>query len=157
MNITYSIRSHLITSLNDLSTIRQYRTAIPEDAKQRICQKIDQSILSLVDLSPFESTASTDSDDSAMFEATILGQLTAKLSRAQRSKTVTHLIDLRDALLFDHLVTDETKHDLVKESKRIINLLLDLSDKEQNGKSNKEKNDDGPPAKKQKGKATFEL
>ena len=67
---------------------------------------------------------------------------------------MNHLVDLRDAVLFDRLVTDETKHDLVAENNRIINLLLKLPDREKLSKSSEEKNknDDEPPTKKQIGR-----
>ena len=156
LNMTHSTRGQLITNLYQLSTILQCNTAIPDDAKQRTCQKIDQSVLSLMALSPFEPTASTNGDDpTILFEEKIFGQLTAKLSRAERSKAINHLVDLRDALLFDRLVTNETKHDLVAENKRIIDILLDLPDRDQVIKSDEEKtneNNDKPLTNKQNGR-----
>ena len=129
LNLSYSKRHPLINSLSELTSILQCNTTIPDDAKQRTCQKIDQSMRLLVELSPFQPTASTDGDDlDALFEEKIFGQLTAKLSRAERSKAMNHLVDLRDAVLFDRLVSDKTKHNLMAENKRIINFLLDLLD-----------------------------
>ena len=75
LNLSYSNRHQLITSLSELTAILQCNTAIPDDAKQRTCQKIDQSMRLLVELSPFQSTASTV-DSAVLFEEKIFGQLT---------------------------------------------------------------------------------
>ena len=86
LNLNYSTRNRLINSLNELSIILQCDEAIPEDAKQRTCRKIDDSMRLLVYLLPFGSSQSID--DTGVFEERISGQLTVKLPRAEKSRIV---------------------------------------------------------------------
>ena len=149
LNLNHSIRDQLIRSLNQLAALLQYKKPIPEDAKQRICKKIDDSMRLLVDLSPVDSTPSTEA--LGVFEEMVFNQLIVQLTRAERSGIINHLVDIRDAVQFDNLVKDEVKGALVIENRRIINQLLDLPCREQNEKSDENVSNDEPSSKKQQG------
>lgn len=142
LNLNHSTRSQLINSLNDLSAILQCYEPIPEDAKQRTCTKIEETILLLVNLSPFEPTQSSCSAD--VFEKRISGQLIVQLPKAERSSIVAHLSDIKDVVLHDDKISREAKDSLVAENKRIIDKLLSLSRKDKN------ENGDEPTSKKQR-------
>ena len=154
LNLNYSTRNQLINSLNDLSAILQCDEPIPEDAKQRTCTKIDQSMRLLVYLSPFGSSQSTEKADSDVFEERISGRLAVQLPRESRSSIVSHLIDLKDAVLFEF--NREAKDSLVIESRRIVDQLLSLPCKAQRSsgavctKVEKKEENDEPDLKKQK-------
>ena len=156
LNLNYSTRNRLINSLNELSIILQCDEPIPEDAKQRTCRKIDDSMRLLVYLLPFGSSQSID--DTGVFEERISGQLTVKLPRAERSRIVSHLIDIKDAVLYDDKISRAAKESLVTENRRIIDQLLSLPCKvESNAIAKRElaekiedENSDEPQLKKQK-------
>lgn len=134
LNLNHSTRDQLFTSLNQLSSILQCSTPIPEDAKQRIRRRIDESVQLLMDLSPFEASRQL-ADAPGVFEERIAGLLTVRLSVAQRLKVIGHLIAIRDAVQFDGLIADVTKRALVAENRRTIEQLLDLPGGEQSGQS----------------------
>ena len=138
LNLSCSKRDELITILAQLSTILQCNTAMPEDAKQRTCKKIENSIRLLVELLPFKSTRSTEI--SGTFEERIAGRLIVGLPKAERLCMIGHLIAIREAVLYG-LITVETKRGLISENKRIIDQLLDLSAKEQNCPAEEEKDE----------------
>lgn len=127
LNLSHSSRHELISSLTNLSALLQSNKVIPEKVKARISEKIDDSMCLLVELSPFEPIRSTK--DSEPFEEMVFNQLIVELTRAERSAIVDHLIDIRDAVQVGGLFSDEIKRDLVAESKRIINQLLELPGK----------------------------
>lgn len=143
LNLNYSTRNQLITSLNELSAILQCNKRIPDDAKQRTRKKIDDTMRLLVDLSPFEQIRMTD--EPGLFEELVSDELTVKLSRADRSRVMNHLIDIKDAVLADELITGETRRSLVTENRRIIDQLLDL-------RSGDEQNHCEPSTKRQRGR-----
>lgn len=155
LNLNHSTRKQLFTVLNDLSAILQYNQPIPADAKQRTSKKIDDLILVLVNLSP--SGPSRSSDNSNMFEERIADQLTADLSRAERSRIVSHLIDLKDAILSSDLFTVETKRCLIDENKQMVVRLLDLpvriqSDGDLPSDEDTDESNDEPVSKRQRGR-----
>lgn len=123
--LSHSTRDQLITNFNQLSTILQCDTPIPEDAKLRIRKKIDNSVRLLMDLSPFEYISSTDPQ--TVFEEILSIRLTVRLSTAARLKVIGHLIAIRDAVKFDHLIGGETKSSLIAKNREIIDQLLDLT------------------------------
>lgn len=53
-------------------------------------------------------------------------RLTVELPRAERSRIITHLMNVRDVALSDRPIIGATKRSLESENKRIINQLLDL-------------------------------
>ena len=162
LKMSYSIRDRLITDLNQMSTILQCNEPIPGDAKQRTCKKIEQSILLLVSLSPFEATQLNEESDE--FEERISEQLIAELSREDRSKILNHLIGIKDALLFGHKISRAAKDSLVTENRRIIiEQLLGLPCKVESNmisgagsavvkSEDKNENSGEPSAKKQRGR-----
>lgn len=141
LNLTYSKRNLLITNLNDLSAILKCKKAIPEDAKQRICKKIDESIRILVELSSFKSSHFTNA--SGVFEEMVRDRLIVDLPKAESLRVVGHLMTVRDAVQFDRSTTGETKQCLVDESKQIVDQLMNLACREQSDESDdEEKNDE---------------
>lgn len=126
-------RDQLILTLNQLSAILQFDKPIPEEAKQRTCKKIVDTIASLVVLSTSAPTLSINTDQLAsydVFEETVFGQLIFELSKADMSQMINQLIAIRDALKSDKAIPNE-KRALAVENRRIIGLLLDLPCKEQ--------------------------
>ena len=141
LSLSHSTRNQLITSLNDLTIILECNTPIPEDAKQRLRKKIDASVRLLMNLMPFKSSEPTPStDDSATFEEIIFGRSNVQLSTAERLRLISHLITVGDAVQFDSLISNEAKHNLVTTNRQAIDQLLDLRCKEQNDRSDEEKN-----------------
>ena len=152
LNLSHCKRNQLITSLNELSTILQSNKPIPADVRQRTLKKIEESTLLLVYLSPFEVTQLTDVP--IVFEKGTAGERTIELSRAHRSNAVDYQNALKDAVQFDSLITGATKRNLITENKRILHQPLDLTKREQNGESDKDKHSEKiePPSKKQMGR-----
>ena len=126
--LSHSTRGQLITSLNQLSTILLSSKPMPKTAKDRICKKIDESILLLAELSPFKRTHSTDA--SHVYEDSVSGQLIVELSKSERLKIAGHLMAVRESVQFDCLVSAEIKRSLATENKRIVNQLINLLDEE---------------------------
>lgn len=139
LNLSHSTRGQLITCLDMLSAVLQCNKPIPDDAKQRICQKIDESIRLLIELSPFKSVPS--GEPSNVFEEMISGQLTVALSVAERMSAVGHLISARGAVQFGVLTAnDQTKRCLLAENRKIVVQLMDLQYQEKGPEPDEEKN-----------------
>ena len=153
LKMNFSTRNRLITNLNQVSAILQCKQPIPEDAKQRTRNKIDDAIRLLVDLSPFEPTQ----DDSGEFEDLLTDQLNVELSREDRMRILIHLIEIKDVAEFDEKIADETKRSLTAKNRRIISQLLEIRCCFQDAmtygvRSAEDTNDDEPPSKKRMSK-----
>lgn len=146
LNLNYSTRDQLIDSLNRLSAVLEYNKPIPENAKERICKKIDDSIRLLVELSPFEPAKSADL--SSVFEEIVSERLTVRLSSAKRLSAVGHLIAVRRAVQFYDSVDDETKRGLIADSKKIVLQLMELPHKRQSDWPDEDESDEQPKKKK---------
>ena len=123
LKLIFSVRDQLSTSLTQLSAILQCNRSLPAEEKQRTLEKIKESALLLMELSPFEATSSADS---SWFD-----QLTFELPRADRPRIFGHLMDIKDALLSDDSITAKTKRNLVAENRQIVDRLLELPCKAQ--------------------------
>ena len=119
LSLNRSTRNQLATSLIGLSDILQFNKPI---AKQVTCKEIEDSILRLVNLSPFEPTQSAD-DSGGLDQA-------LKLLRSERSNVINHLVDIKDAVLFGQKVIDEAKRNLITENERMVVRLMKLSREE---------------------------
>ena len=120
LNLNRSTRNQLIISLIGLSDTLQCNKPT---AKQVTCNEIEDSILLLVNLSPFEPTANSADDSDGLDQA-------LKLLRTERSRMMDHLIDIKDALRSGQKVTDEAKRSLVTENERMVVQLMKLSREE---------------------------
>lgn len=116
LSLNCSSRDQLITTLNQLCTALQSNKPINEDTKQQTRKKINDTVLSLVELSP---NAFIESN-----EKTISSQMFIELSRGETAAIVVHLMAIRDALLFSDLINEATKADLITVNKQIIGGLL---------------------------------
>ena len=153
LKLIYSVRDQLITGLVQLSTILQCNRPLPADEKQRTREKTKESVLLLMDLSPLEMPPPAG-------DSRWVNQLTFELPGAERTRIVTHLMDIMDAVLSDRPISEETKSSLITENKRIIDQLLSLPCKVQDdgiadAKSNEENETGEPPSKKQRGMVNF--
>lgn len=110
-----SSRDQLIASLNELSEVLRGSKPISEDAKRSAIKMIYDSMQSLV-LSSFGPFSFADDSN----QKTISDQQFFKLSKAESSRIRKHLIEIRDTLLFDRLILDETKNNLLTENEQII-------------------------------------
>ena len=128
LNLNYCTRDKLMFNLNRLTIFLECEEAIPDDAKERICKTIDESILLLAKLSSFGPAKSAE--PSNVFEDSVSGQLIVELSRAERSRVVDHLMIAREAVAFDGSIKTENKRSLVTENKRIICQLVGLQNSE---------------------------
>lgn len=132
--LSHSTRNQLIVTLNDLSAILQSTKSIPEDAKQRTRQKINDSMLVLLGISPFkpadQSTANSSphnsSHSSDVFEEMLSDQLIVQVPEAEQSEILNHLMAIKEAVLSGDLSVGETKLNLMTENRRIIGYLLNL-------------------------------
>ena len=123
--LSYSTRDQLVSCLNLVSTILESNQPIPEDAKQRTREKIEESAGLLMKLLPFESTPSAD--DSATFEERIAAQLTIELPSDEQTRLIKHLLANRNTVLLYDKATDEAKRNLIAENGRIVVQLMNLS------------------------------
>ena len=126
--LNYRTRNGLINCLVELSTILESNRPIPEDAKDRTCKKIKESIGLLAELLPFESTPSVD--DSATFEEQIAVQLTLELPSEEQVGLIKHLLENRNAVLFYDKTTNQTRSSLIAENKRMIVQLMRVPSEE---------------------------
>ena len=147
--LNYSIRDQLISCLNLMSTMLESNKSIPEDAKSRVCKKIEESIGLLAKLLPFESTPSAD--DSATFEEQIAAELTIELPSDEQTEMIKHLALNRNALLFYDQTTDEAKRSLISENERMVIQLMKLSHKKPSDLEEDESIIE-PPSKRQRGR-----
>lgn len=155
--LSHSTRTKLFATLSDLFPIIQCGQAIPDDAKQRTREKIDESIRLLLELSPFKATQSADS---AVLEERISGQILVRLSSEKQLNMIGHLMASQKIVLFgDQIITDEIKLSLAAENKRILHQLLDLPCREQSDlvgarsvQDREKEHSDEPLTKKQKGR-----
>lgn len=154
LKLVYLARDQLFTGLNQLSAVLQCNRPLSADDEQIIHKQMEKCILLLVSLS---SKSTQCPDGSSLFD-----KLTFELTGAERSKIVTYLMNIKEVLLCDKLIADETKRGLIAENKRIIDQLLDLpcevQDEIAGAAGSVEEEDTGePPSKKRKGKEFLEL
>ena len=123
-NLNHSTKNRLITSLDDLFAILQCGQPIPDDAKRRTRKKIDELICLLMDLSPLEPA--TSELPHVDFEERVSRRLMAKLTGAERSKHINHLVAINDVVRFDRLIADKTRRNLLTENRSFAHQLLDL-------------------------------
>ena len=156
LKMSNSAKKQLFTCLTQITSILKCNRSPPADEKQRTCEKIKECIQSLVDLSPLEVIP--PARGSNWFDPLIF-----ELPKSERTRIVSHLIDIKDAALSDRLITDETKSSLIAENKRAIVQLVDLECEVQDDaiagarSAAEEENTEEPHSKRQRGKFQFQM
>ena len=149
--LNYTTRDQLISCLNLVSTMLESNKSIPEDAKSRMCKKIEESIGLLAKLLPFESTPSAD--DSATFEEQIAAELTVKLPSEVQPRLINHLLINRNTVLLYDKATDQAKRSLISQNKGIVVQLMNMWRKNPtNLDGDGDENIIEPPSKRQRGR-----
>ena len=155
LKLIYSARDQLFTGLNQLSAVLKSNRPLSADDKQIIRKQMEKCIQLLVRLS---SKSTPCPEGSSLFD-----KLAFELTGAERSKILAYLMNIREVLLCDKSIADETKRGLIAENKCIIDRLLGLPYEVQDeaiasAAGSVEEEDTGePPSKKRKGKQLLEL
>ena len=122
LKLSNSTRNRLAASLDRLNTVLKSGKPISDAAKQSLGRSIDQLIQALVELPPVDSPANII-NDSVVVDRIMAGRITFTMPKAERSAMIIHLVNVKDAVIFNDSVT---LNSLIAENKKIFDGFLEL-------------------------------
>ena len=126
--ISHKTRDQLIITFSQLCNMLQFKGQVPDAARERASEKINDTVLILLELSVENMPPPLLAVDS--FEEFISNELMVCLPASTKYRMILHLAKIKDAVRFTSKFTEEAKLRLIEETKSILDCLVTLAEAE---------------------------